>query len=165
MSTKTVPAQQQAHQPGRETEMRPKPEFEPLYPGVGKLRDHVALITGGDSGIGRAVAVAMAREGARISICYLDEDRDAEETRRLVERESSEAHLLKGDAGDEEFCRRAVQATVDRFGRLDILVNNAAEQHETHDLAHISGAQIERTFRTNVFSQFFLVKAALPHLR
>jgi NAD(P)-dependent dehydrogenase (short-subunit alcohol dehydrogenase family) len=161
----SIPAQHQEHQPGRETEMRPRPEFEPMFPGVGRLHDQVALITGGDSGIGRAVAVAMAREGARIAVLYLDEQRDAEETCRLIEEEGSEAFALAGDIGDEEFCRHAVEETVRRFGRLDILVNNAGEQHETQDLEKMPTAQIERTFRTNVFSCFFFVKAALPHLK
>jgi NAD(P)-dependent dehydrogenase (short-subunit alcohol dehydrogenase family) len=145
--------------------MRPRPEFEPFFPGVGRLQDQVVLITGGDSGIGRAVAVAMAREGARVAIAYLDEDRDADETRHHLEAEGSEALVLKGDVGDEAFCRRAVEETVRRFGRLDILVSNAAEQHETKDLTQIPAAQIERTFRTNVFATFYLVKAALPHLQ
>jgi len=107
----------------------------------------------------------MAREGARIAVLYLDEQRDAEETCRLIEEEGSEAFALAGDIGDEEFCRHAVEETVRRFGRLDILVNNASEQHETHDLEKMPTAQIERTFRTNVFSCFFFVKAALPHLK
>lgn len=145
--------------------MRPRPDFHPLFPGVGRLAGEVALITGGDSGIGRAVAVAMAREGAKIAISYLDEDRDAEETRTLVEQEASEAILIKGDIGDEDFCRHAVEETVGRFSRLDILVNNAGEQHETHDIAAMPAAQIERTFRTNVFAMFYLVKAAVPHMR
>ena len=164
MSTTTMPAQQQAHQPGREREMHPRPDYTPNYPGVGKLRDKVAIVTGGDSGIGRAVAVAMAREGARIAIVYLDEHKDANETRDLVKQESSEAILLAGDVGDEEFCEAAVEATIDQFGRLDILVNNAAEQHETDDIRDIDAGQIERTFRTNVFSMFFMAKHALRHM-
>ena len=127
MAPKTMPAQKQDTQPGRERHMAPKPDYEPKYPGVGKLKGKVALISGGDSGIGRAVAVAMAREGARIAIVYLNEHKDANATRDLVVREGSEAIILAGDVGDEDFCEAAVEATVEQFGRLDILVNNAAE--------------------------------------
>ena len=164
MAPKTMPAQKQDTQPGRERFMAPKPEYEPKFPGAGKLKGKVALITGGDSGIGRAVAVAMAREGARIAIVYLEEHKDANATRDLVVREGSEAIILSGDVGDEDFCEAAVEATVEQFGRLDILVNNAAEQHETNDVREIHAAQIERTFRTNIFSMFFMAKHALRHM-
>jgi len=164
MSTETLPPQHQERQPGREREMQPRPDFEPKYPGVGKLKDKVALITGGDSGIGRAVAVAMAREGARIAIVYLDEHKDANETRDLVRREGSRAILLPGDVGDETFCEAAIDACIEQFGRLDILVNNAAEQHETEDVRNIEAAQVERTFRTNVFSFFYMSKYALRRM-
>jgi NAD(P)-dependent dehydrogenase (short-subunit alcohol dehydrogenase family) len=164
MAPKTMPAQKQDTQPGRERFMAPKPDYEPKYPGVGKLKGKVALITGGDSGIGRAVAVAMAREGARIAIVYLEEHKDANATRDLVAREGSEAIILSGDVGDEDFCEAVVEATVEQFGRLDILVNNAAEQHETDDVRNIDAAQVERTFRTNIFSMFFMVKHALRHM-
>lgn len=164
MPADTMPAQEQKRQPGREREMSPRPDYEPKYPGVGKLKDKVALITGGDSGIGRAVAVAMAREGARVAIVYLDEHKDANATRDLVRREGSEALLLPGDVGDEAFCEAAVDATVKQFGQLDILVNNAAEQHETFDLRKIEAKQIERTFRTNIFSFFYMAKYALRHM-
>jgi NAD(P)-dependent dehydrogenase (short-subunit alcohol dehydrogenase family) len=159
------PPQKQDRQPGRESEMRPRPDYEPLVAGSGRLRDKVALITGGDSGIGRAVAIAMAREGADIAIVYLEEHKDAEETVRLVEEEGREAVLIPGDVGDEDFCRRAVEKTLEEFGQLDILVNNAAEQHETADLANIDAAQIERTFKTNIYSCFYMTKFALPHLK
>jgi NAD(P)-dependent dehydrogenase (short-subunit alcohol dehydrogenase family) len=159
------PAQKQDRQPGRETEMRPEPDYEPKFPGCGKLKDKVALITGGDSGIGRAVAVAMAREGAKIAIVYLEEHKDAEETVRLVQQEGSEAVKFAGDVGDEKFCEDTIDDTVKTFGRLDILVNNAAEQHEVDDPLELTAEQIERTFRTNVFSFFFMVKAALRHMR
>jgi NAD(P)-dependent dehydrogenase (short-subunit alcohol dehydrogenase family) len=159
-----MPAQKQDRQPGVEQEMHPRPDFTPKYPGVGKLRGKVALITGGDSGIGRAVAVAMAREGASIAITYLNEHNDANETRGLVKREGTDALLLPGDVGDETYCEAAVEATVEQFGRLDILVNNAGEQHETDDVRDIDAAQIERTFRTNVFSFFFMAKHALRHM-
>src|SRR6185503_11909556 len=121
MAPKTMPAQKQDTQPGRERFMAPKPDYEPKYPGVGKLKGKVALITGGDSGIGRAVAIAMAREGARIAIIYLDEHKDANDTADLVRREGSKAFLLSGDVGDESFCEAAVDATLEEFGRLDIL--------------------------------------------
>ncbi|HET7849202.1 MAG TPA: SDR family oxidoreductase [Pseudolabrys sp.] len=165
MSIQTEPVQQQNRQPGREGEMRPEPQFMPKYPGVGKLKDKVAIVTGGDSGIGRAVAVAMAREGARIAIVYLDEHKDANATRDLVRREGSEAILLSGDVGDEDFCEAAVEAAMEQFGRIDILVNNAGEQHETDDPREIDAAQIERTFRTNIFSFFFMAKHALRHMK
>jgi NAD(P)-dependent dehydrogenase (short-subunit alcohol dehydrogenase family) len=158
------PAQKQERQPGRETEMRPRPDYQPKFPGCGKLEDKVALITGGDSGIGRAVAVAMAREGARIAIVYLEEHRDADETVRLVREEGSEAIKFAGDVGDEKFCEKTVDDTVKTFGRLDVLVNNAAEQHEVDDPLELTAEQIERTFRTNVFSFFFMTKAALRHM-
>jgi len=164
MNARLQPAQQQAHQPGRESEMQPKPDFRPKYPGVGKLKDKVAVITGGDSGIGRAVAVAMAREGALISIVYLEEDQDAEEAKRLVEKEHSRAITFRGDVGDEMFCWEVVERTFEEFGRIDILVNNAAEQHETEDVRNIDAVQIERTFRTNIFSMFFMTKHALRHM-
>jgi NAD(P)-dependent dehydrogenase (short-subunit alcohol dehydrogenase family) len=160
----SMPAQKQHHQPGSERKMRPQPDYEPKYPGVGKLKDKVALITGGDSGIGRAVAVAMAREGAKIAIVYLEEHKDANDTRDLVRREGTEALLLPGDVGDETFCAAAVDATIEQFGRLDILVNNAAEQHETDDIRDIKAEQIERTFRTNIFSFFYMAKHALRRI-
>jgi NAD(P)-dependent dehydrogenase (short-subunit alcohol dehydrogenase family) len=158
------PAQEQARQPGRESAMFPPPQFMPKFPGVGKLKDKVAIISGGDSGIGRAVAVLFAREGAKVAIVYLEEDNDAENTAELVEREGSDAILLRGDIGDKAFCEEAVTETLARFGRIDIVVNNAAEQHEQEDLTGISEDQLERTFRTNVFGYFFLTQAALPHL-
>jgi len=164
MPAKTLPPQQQQRQPGREADMHPRPDFTPKYPGTGRLKDKVALITGGDSGIGRAVAVAMAREGADVAIVYLEEHKDANETRELVKREGREAILLYGDVGDEIFCEAAVDAVVEQFGRLDILVNNAAEQHETEDMREIDARQIERTFRTNVFSFFYMAKYALRRM-
>jgi len=159
------PPQQQQHQPGVESEMRPRPEFMPKYPGVGKLRDKVAIITGGDSGIGRAVAVAMAREGALIAILYLEETAEAKETARLVEGEGSRALLFKGDVGDEMFCWESVERINEEFSRIDILVNNAAEQHEVDDPAQLSSEQLERTFRTNVFSYFHMTRACLQYMQ
>jgi NAD(P)-dependent dehydrogenase (short-subunit alcohol dehydrogenase family) len=165
MSTRLQPAQRQHRQPGRETEMRPRPDYEPRYRGCSKLKNKVALITGGDSGIGRAVAVAMGREGAKIAIVYLDEHKDADETVAAVEREGARAIKIAGDVADEHLCSAAVETTIKEFGRLDILVNNAAEQHETEDLREIDSRQIERTFRTNVFSFFFMTKHALRHMK
>src|SRR5437588_6061770 len=160
------PPQQQDRQPGIEAEMSPKPKFEQrAYKGSGKLDERVALITGGDSGIGRAVAIAFAREGADVAIVYLDEHEDAAETQSLVEKEGRRCELIAGDVGDEEFCRTAVKATVERLGRLDVLVNNAAVQYPKKSVAEISAEQLERTFRPNTYSYFFMTKAAVPHLR
>lgn len=159
------PPQHQDRQPGLESEMRPRPKAEdPGYRGSGKLRGKVALITGGDSGIGRAVAIAYAREGADVAVLYLDEHEDAEETRRLVEEEGRACITIAGDVGDERFCRKAIRRTMDELGRLDVLVNNAAEQHPQEGIEDITTAQLERTFRTNIFSFFHMTKAALPHL-
>jgi NAD(P)-dependent dehydrogenase (short-subunit alcohol dehydrogenase family) len=144
--------------------MRPRPEHEPKTRGAGKLDGKVALVTGGDSGIGRAVAHAFAREGADVAISYLEEHDDAEETKRLVEQEGRRAITIAGDVGDEDHCNELVRRTVDELGKLDVLVNNAAEQHPQKSITDISREQLERTFRTNIFSFFYLTKAALPHL-
>jgi NAD(P)-dependent dehydrogenase (short-subunit alcohol dehydrogenase family) len=165
MTKQQQPPQKQDRQPGRESEMRPLPDYEPKFPGVGKLKGKVALITGGDSGIGRATAVAMAREGADIAIVYLEEHKDADETVKAVEAEGTRAMKFAGDVGDEAVCKKAVASAVKEFGRIDILVNNAAEQHETDDIAEIEARQIERTFRTNIFSFFYMTKHALAHMR
>lgn len=158
------PPQRQA-QPGREGEMTPEPIFiRDDYTGSGKLDDQVALITGGDSGIGRSVAVHFAREGADVAVAYYEEHEDARETQRLVEDEDQECLLLAGDIGDESFSPEAVDQTLSTFGQLDILVNNAAEQHSRKDLQEISAEQLERTFRTNFFGFFYLTKAALQHM-
>ncbi|UEM04823.1 SDR family oxidoreductase [Skermanella rosea] len=160
------PPQHQDQQPGRETEMTPRPQFARRdYKGSDKLLDKVALITGGDSGIGRSTAVLFAREGADVAIVYLAEDNDAQETKKLVENEGRRCVTLRGDLGDEGFCRQAVDRTVEQLGKLDILVNNAAEQHPKSSLEEITAEQLERTFRTNIFAYFFLTKAALPHLK
>jgi NAD(P)-dependent dehydrogenase (short-subunit alcohol dehydrogenase family) len=159
------PPQRQS-QPGIEQEKTPEPDAtRPEQPGSGKLAGKVALITGGDSGIGRAVAVLFAREGADVAIGHLaEEDADATETVRLVEAEGRRCLTLPGDVGDEGFCRQAVERTVRELGRLDVLVNNAAEQHTTERISQLSAEQLERTFRTNIFAMFYLTKAALPHL-
>lgn len=160
------PKQHQDQQPGIEAQMSPRPQSEDQqYRGSGKLNGKVALITGGDSGIGRAVAIAYAKEGADIAIIYLNEHEDAKETQRRVEQEGRRFLAVAGDIGGEAFCQQAVQKTVQTFGRLDILVNNAAEQHPQESIEKISAEQLERTFRTNIFSMFYLTKAALPHLK
>jgi NAD(P)-dependent dehydrogenase (short-subunit alcohol dehydrogenase family) len=161
---RTPPAQEQDRQPGRENLMDPPPEFMPKFPGSGRLAGKVAVISGGDSGIGRACSVLFAREGAKVAIIYLEEDSDAEDTADLVEAEGSEALLLRGDVGEKRFCEEAISEVIAHFGKIDILVNNAAEQHPQEDLTQISEEQLERTFRTNVFGYFFLTQAALPHL-
>jgi NAD(P)-dependent dehydrogenase (short-subunit alcohol dehydrogenase family) len=160
------PKQHQNKRPGHETKMTPRPEAEtPHHIGTGKLQDKVAIITGGDSGIGRAVAIAFAKEGAKVVVSYLNEHDDAKETKSLVEKERGECLLIAGDIGKETFCQKIVKKTLDEFGRLDIVVNNAAEQHPTEDFCKITAKQLERTFRTNIFSFFFLTRAALPHLK
>ena len=163
---KTLPAQKQTTKPGREHEMTPRPKADdPQHRGSGKLDGKVALITGGDSGIGRAVAIAFAKEGADVAINYLEEDRDAKETQRMVQEHGRKCLLLPGDVGDEKLCRRVVDRTAKELGRLDILVNNASEQHPQESIEDITAEQLERTFRTNVFGYFFMVKAAMKHLR
>ena len=161
-----MPAQHQ-EKPGLEAKVTPKPEYEaPLYKGSGKLQDRVALITGGDSGIGRGVAVLFAREGADVAIVYLPEEQeDAEETERAVEREGGRALLIPGDVRDAGFCIEAVEQTVDEFGQLDILVNNAAFQQHQEKLEDVSDEQFDRTFKTNIYGYFYMAKAALNHLR
>jgi NAD(P)-dependent dehydrogenase (short-subunit alcohol dehydrogenase family) len=160
------PPQHQEQQPGLESEMTPKPEIvQPGYQGSGKLKGKVALITGGDSGIGRSIAVHYAKEGADVSFIYLNEHQDAQETQRLIEAEGRQCLQMSGDVGVEDFCRSAVKQTVDRFGRIDILVNNAAEQHPVESIEKITAEQLENTFRTNIFAYFFLTKAALPHMK
>ena len=160
------PPQEQHRQPGIESQMTPRPEQEqPEYRACGKLEGKVAIITGGDSGIGRAVAIAYAKEGADVAIVYLNEHSDAEETMRQVRQEGRRCIPISGDIGDEQFCREAVERTVKELGRLDILVNNAAEQHPTESIEDISAEQLERTFRTNIFSYFYMTKAALKHLK
>ena len=160
-----IPAQHQDRQPGLESEMTPKPSFEnPDYKGSGKLQDKVAIVTGGDSGIGRAVAVYFAKEGADVAVIYLDEHEDAEETGRQVEQEGRRCLLLAGDVGQESFCQDAVRKTVTEFDRLDVLVNNAGEQHPQESIMDISSEQLERTFRTNIFGMFYMTKAALEFM-
>ena len=155
----------QDHQPGIESEMSPRPEYEPLGQGSGKLLGKAALITGGDSGIGRAVALAFASEGADVVISYLNEGQDAEETRLKVEEYGRKCLAIAGDVGEENHCRQLIEQTVSQFDKLDILVNNAAEQHPQQSLEDVTAEQLQQTFRTNIFAQFYLTKAALPHLK
>jgi NAD(P)-dependent dehydrogenase (short-subunit alcohol dehydrogenase family) len=162
----TLPPQHQNQHPGLQAEMNPQPASEdPNYQGSGKLKNKVALISGGDSGIGRAVAIYFAKEGADVAIIYLNEHQDAEETKKQVEQEGRQCLLIAGDIGDEQFCKEAVKQTVNTFGKLDILINNAAEQHPQNSLLNITSQQLEKTFRTNVFGYFYLTKAALPYLK
>jgi len=161
-----MPAQHQPR-PGIEAEMTPRPEFlAPKYKGSDKLKDKVALITGGDSGIGRSVAVLYAREGANVAIVYLpEEEKDAKETAEHIEKEGGKSLLIAGDVKDSKFCEKAVEKTVKKFGKLDILVNNAAYQQHQKSLEDISDEQLEKTFQTNIFGYFYMARAALKHLK
>lgn len=151
--------------PGHESKLEPKPEWQPRYPGSGRLEGKVAIVTGGDSGIGRAVAALYAREGADIAIAYLLEDDDAAETKRIVEAEGRRAVAIRADLGSREACEQVVRETIDAFGRIDVLVNNAGEQHPDKDITDITEEQLKRTFQTNIFAMFYLVQAARPHLK
>ena len=159
------PMVHQDQEPGHESKLEPKPDWEPRYPGSGRLGGKVALITGADSGIGRAVAALFAREGADVAIVYLCEHDDAEKTKQIVEQEGRKAIAIAGDIGDKSFCEQAVRQTVDQLGALDILVNNAGEQHWAKDITDISEDQLRRTFQTNIFGMFFMTQAARPHLK
>ena len=162
----TFPPQHQTQQPGLETQMTPNPEsVKSNYIGSGKLAGKTAIITGGDSGIGRSVAIYFAKEGANIAIVYLNEDNDANTTKELIDKEGQKCILLPGDIGDEAFCQNVIAQTIQTFGGLDILVNNAAEQHVQTSILDITAQQLEKTFRTNIFSMFYLTKAALPYLK
>ncbi|EKE44287.1 short-chain dehydrogenase/reductase SDR [Oceaniovalibus guishaninsula JLT2003] len=160
-----IPAQSQDSMPADEWRMDPAPDYMPRHPGIGKLKGKVALITGGDSGIGRAVSVLFAREGAKVAIAYLKEDRDAEETKRLVEAEGSEAVLISGDLGKKANADNAVARTVEAFGKLDILVNNAAQQLIDEDFAQFPEDELRRIIDSNVLGVMFCTQAALPHLK
>lgn len=161
----TPPAQTQDRQPGFEHEMEPRPVYICQdYKGSDKLKDKVAIVTGGDSGIGRAVSLHFAREGAKVVVVYLNEDKDAEETKKLIEDEKGECLLISGDLGDQAFCKSVVTKTLAHFNKIDVLVNNAGEQHPKNDFLDISSEQLEKTFQTNIFSMFYLTQAALPHM-
>jgi len=162
----TFPPQHQNHQPGVESEMNPLPiSVDPNYRAGGKLTGKTAIITGGDSGIGKSVAIYFAKEGADVAVVYLEEHQDAEETKQLIEAEGRSCLLFAGDIGNEDFCKEIVHKTIDQFSKLDILVNNAAEQHPQKSLLNITSAQLEKTFRTNIFSYFYMTKMALPYLK
>ncbi len=163
---KKLPAQHQQEHPGDEYKMDPQPEYiRKGYKGSDKLKNKVAIVTGGDSGIGRAISVHFAREGADVVIVYLNEHTDAEDTKQLVEKEGGKCLLIAGDLGDAKFCRKVIDKTIDEFGKLDILINNAAEQHFEEEFTKIPDEQMENTFRTNIFSMFYLTKAALKHMK
>src|SRR5699024_9946168 len=165
MTDQEFPSQTQAAQPGYEHDMTPEPEYiRANYRGTAKLEDKVAVITGGDSGIGRAVAVHFAAEGADIALVYLNENEDAEVTRTLVQEYGQRCLLLKGDVADPAFCRQTIDDTLREFGSLNILVNTAGEQHDWSDVTAISDSQLLRTFQTNIFSHFYMIKAAVPHM-
>jgi len=161
---KIRPEQEQAKQPGSENLMKPKPKSAPK-PGTPKLNEKVVLITGGDSGIGKAVALACAREGANICISYLDEHKDAKQTAKEIKKLGHKVHLISGDIGDEKHCKQIIKETIDIFGGLDVLVNNAAVQYPQDSLMAITSKQLKETFTTNIFAHFYLSKAALPHLK
>lgn len=165
MSDTAEPMIQEDALPGNEHELKPKPEWQPRYAGSARLKGKTALITGADSGIGRATAVLFAREGANVAILYLCEHEDAEKTKATCEQEGAKAIAIAGDLGVKSFCDEAVQKVVDTFGGLDILVNNAGEQHPDKDITDITEEQLKRTFQTNIYSMFFLTQAARPHLK
>ncbi|WP_086739159.1 glucose 1-dehydrogenase [Erythrobacter colymbi] len=160
----TVSPLEDTQQPGLEAELEPKPDYEPRYPGSGRLQGKVAIVTGGDSGIGRAVAVLFAREGADVVISHLDEEEDAMATAEMVEDEGARAVTIAGDIGERDHCKEIVDLAIRKFGRIDILVNNAGEQHPEKDVTGISKKQLKRTFQTNVFGMFYMVQAAMPYL-
>jgi NAD(P)-dependent dehydrogenase (short-subunit alcohol dehydrogenase family) len=164
-TAKTVPPTHEDGLPGSEAKLQPRPDFAPRYPGSGRLAGKVAIVTGADSGIGRAVAVLFAREGAKVAIAYLCEDQDARETAQAIEAEGSEALLIAGDLGQSDHARAVVRQTVAKWGRLDVVVNNAGEQHPDQDIRDITEQQLQRTFQTNIFAMFYLVQAAREHLK
>jgi len=162
----TMPKQVQNYQPGVESEMDPVPKsVDPGYKGSGKLEGKTAIITGGDSGIGKAVAIYFAKESADVAICYLEEEEDAKNVEKYVKAEGRKCLLIRGDVGDELHCQQIVKQVIDEYGKIDILVNNAGEQHPKKSLLEITDKQLQKTFRTNVFSIFYLTKAVLPHLK
>jgi len=171
MTTETVKTafveetSEEPRMPGSETDLDRKPEWEPRYPGSGRLKGKVAIVTGGDSGIGRATAVLYAREGAKVAIAYLEESEDAKITADAIEREGSEALLHESDLGCPDSCKLLVDRVIDKWGKLDVLANIAGEQHPDEDITDITVEQLQRTFQTNIFSMFYLTQAARPHLK
>lgn len=162
--SRIVPKLEEGDLPGLEADLEPKPDWEPRYPGSGRLEGKVAIITGGDSGIGRAVAALFAREGADIVISHLEEEEDAIATAEIVEDEGARAVTIAGDIGERDHCREIIDLAIRKFGRIDIVVNNAGEQHPDKDVTDISSKQVKRTFQTNVFGMFYMVQAAMPYL-
>lgn len=163
---KTIPAQHQTHNPGLESKMTPEPEYiKKDYRPSGKLKNKVAIITGGDSGIGRAIAIAYAVEGANVVIQYLNEHIDAKKTKKLVEDAGRECLLICGDLREEKFCKSIITKTIGYFGKLDVVVNNAAEQFPQDDFLEIKTDELIDTFRVNIFPLFHIIKAAIPHLK
>jgi NAD(P)-dependent dehydrogenase (short-subunit alcohol dehydrogenase family) len=160
-----IQPQHQNVQPGIEQEMKPRPIYDNSDPGLGRLENKVAVITGGDSGIGRAVAIQFAKEGADVVVAYFNEHQDANETAAAMRKYNKEALLISTDIAEEKNCKAIIDKTIERFGRIDIVVNNAAVQYEQQSIEDISAEQLERTFKTNIFSQFYLTKYAVPHLR
>ena len=163
--SKIVPKLHEGDLPGLEANLDPQPDWEPRYPGSGRLKGKVGIVTGGDSGIGRAVAVLFAREGADIVISHLEEEEDAMATAEIVEDEGARAVTIAGDIGERDHCKEIVDLAIRKFGRLDILVNNAGEQHPDKDVTEITRKQLKRTFQTNVYGMFYMVQAAMPFLR
>ena len=151
--------------PGHESKLEPKPDWEPRYNGSDRLKGKVAVVTGADSGIGRAVAALFAREGADVAILYLCEHDDAAKTKSIVEGEGRRALTFAGDLGDPQVCEQAIKEVIEEFGKLDILVNNAGEQHPDKDVRNITDDQLRRTFQSNIFSMFYMVQSARPHLK
>lgn len=165
LCTMSQPPQEQTQQPGREHKMEPQPKsIDSNYTAAGKLAGKVAIITGGDSGIGRAIALAFAKEGAKTVLVYLEENKDARDTEQMVTELGGDCTLLEGDIGDDHFCQEIVTKTLKWYGKVDCVINNAAEQHPQDSLTDITNEQLEKTFRTNIFSQFYLTRAALSHL-
>ena len=165
MKSETLPPQEQTL-PGSEQKMVPKPVTDdPNYKATDKLKNKIVFITGGDSGIGKATAILLAKEGAKVAIVYLNEHEDAQETKSLIEKYGSECLLIPGDIAKEDFCNDAVKKTVDKYGRIDVLINNAAEQHEAKEITDIETKNLIRTFEVNIFSMFYITKAALPHMK
>ena len=161
-----APEQSQDVQPGMEYEMRPLPIFDnPNYKGSGKLKDKVAIITGGDSGLGRACSIAYVKEGAKVVIVYLNEDRDAMDTKNYIENMNGECLLIKGDITNHDFCKEIVNQTLARFGKIDILVNNAGVQYQQDALENISDEQFDWTMKVNIYGMFYLTKEVLPYLK
>lgn len=164
-TSEKIDGEQLATRPGIEEDMKVEPVTVDDFQGADRLKDKVAIVTGGDSGIGRAVSIAYAKEGAKVVIVYLEESEDAENTIREIEKIGSEALLIAGDLGDKSFCEKVARITMEKFGKIDILVNNAGEQHPQKSILDISEEQLERTFRSNIYSMFFMTQAVLPHLK